>query len=500
MPPTYSARNTTPAHVAAETTASDIDEERAAPAIRTTSTAISQNVPTAQVRPSPTNPRQTSDQEALDALTASIAEHGILEPLIVLRRPDSTTTYELIAGERRWRAATAAGLTTVPARVMIVDSRQALELQALENLQRADLNAIEEAQTFRQLAEAGLTQSAIARTVGKSQPFVANRLRLLSLPDDVRTLVRDGTLTPAHGGSLARFSAFPAIASKMAAHTVKYSTTVKDLEKLEIPHVWELQKTGLAVQISAEKTGIFADCATACPFQAYRKETYSSWCLNPPHAAELRAVAQADFERQQATATETAAATDYPRINYTQHTDRSAYPPPGCSDACPCATQAISEASNGSLSLVPVCTDRARWDALREAGVNAATERRQHNHDAHLARALVPLAADASGSTRRLAIVVLAALVDVRLPFLEAASQQQTDGRATQTPRSPGHNTPEESAAHILANLNDLSRLDTGELIRYAADALIRKELHDRHLAHSRTTPLSDWLLGDSTP
>jgi ParB family chromosome partitioning protein len=158
-------------------------------------------VPLHRVEPNPLQPRKEFDPEAMQALADSIAEHGLIQPLTV--RDMGNGYYQIIAGERRWRAARMAGLEEVPVLVMEADDRKVMELALVENLQREDLNPMEEAQGYRTLMEEyGLTQNETAQRVGKSRPAVANALRLLSLSDELADLVRDGTLSPGHARAL----------------------------------------------------------------------------------------------------------------------------------------------------------------------------------------------------------------------------------------------------------------------------------------------------------
>lgn len=149
----------------------------------------------------PYQPRRTFVQEELDDLAASIKEHGILQPLVVTDLGDGT--YELIAGERRLRASRGLGLATVPVIVREADDRKKLEWALIENIQRHDLSAVEEAVAYRQLmADFGLTQEAVAERVGKSRPQIANTLRLLDLPDEMRTALEQGKITRSHARTL----------------------------------------------------------------------------------------------------------------------------------------------------------------------------------------------------------------------------------------------------------------------------------------------------------
>ncbi len=159
-----------------------------------------QQIPLAKIRPNPHQPRATFAPAPLEELRASIAAFGVLVPVIVRERGDG---YELIAGERRLRAAQAAGLEAIPAIVRPSDDRESLEVAIIENLQRENLDPLEEAMGFQHLMEAHrFTQEQVAERVGKSRPAVANTLRLLSLPDSIKQYVRDGKLSAGHARAL----------------------------------------------------------------------------------------------------------------------------------------------------------------------------------------------------------------------------------------------------------------------------------------------------------
>ncbi len=158
-------------------------------------------LPVDRVDPNPRQPRRSLDPEALAALTRSIAADGVVQPVVVRERADGR--YELIAGERRWRAAMAAGLTTVPAVVRNAADRDALLLAIVENVVREDLNPVEVARGYAALADGyGLTVLEIAERVGRSRSAVSNVLRLLELPDDVLELITDGRLSEGHGRAI----------------------------------------------------------------------------------------------------------------------------------------------------------------------------------------------------------------------------------------------------------------------------------------------------------
>ena len=154
-------------------------------------------LPIHKVEPNPDQPRQDFDEEELQALSESIEMHGVMQPLTV--RELKSGYYQIIAGERRWRAARMAGLSEIPVVVIEADDKKVMELALIENLQRQDLNAIEEAQGYQSLmTDYGLTQDEAAKRVGKSRPAVANALRLLSLNDEISEMVRVGKLSAGH--------------------------------------------------------------------------------------------------------------------------------------------------------------------------------------------------------------------------------------------------------------------------------------------------------------
>ena len=156
-----------------------------------------QLLPLHKVEPNPEQPRRDFDEDELQSLADSIATHGVVQPLTV--RELSSGYYQIIAGERRWRAARLEGLSDIPAGIIEADDRKTMELALIENLQRQDLNPVEEAMGYHTLmADYGLTQEEAANRVGKSRPAVANALRLLSLSPDVLNMIRKGALTAGH--------------------------------------------------------------------------------------------------------------------------------------------------------------------------------------------------------------------------------------------------------------------------------------------------------------
>jgi ParB family chromosome partitioning protein len=165
--------------------------------------APDRTVPVEHVGPNPRNPRRTFAEAELEDLAASIRQHGIVQPIVVRPSPAKAGRYEIIAGERRWRAAQRAGIADVPVIIRNVDDRTSLEIAIVENVQRADLNPLEEALGYQQLIdEHDYVQNDLAQIIGKSRSHVANTLRLLKLPDEVRRFVADGALSAGHARTL----------------------------------------------------------------------------------------------------------------------------------------------------------------------------------------------------------------------------------------------------------------------------------------------------------
>ncbi len=182
-----------------------------------------------QVKTNPFNPRKEFIKEELDELASSIREKGLIQPLIVRPVVGSELEFEIVAGERRWRAAQEAGLQTVPAIVRDLNEQEVLEIAIIENVQRSDLNAIEEAQGYRELTEKyNYTQDDLSRIIGKSRSHLANTMRLLKLPDAVQNLVRSGSLSAGHARALVGRDD----AESLAREIVERRLNVRDVEAL----------------------------------------------------------------------------------------------------------------------------------------------------------------------------------------------------------------------------------------------------------------------------
>jgi len=187
-------------------------------------------LPINDIEPNRDQPRKIFDEEALGELAKSIADHGVIQPLLV--RPMTDGSYQLIAGERRWRASRMAGLTEVPVVIREMSDSEAMELALVENLQREDLNPIEEARGFQLLMETyALTQEQAASRVGKSRPAVANAMRLLLLPDDVLQMVETGVLSAGHARALLGLAQSDDMVA-LAKQIVEKGLSVRETERL----------------------------------------------------------------------------------------------------------------------------------------------------------------------------------------------------------------------------------------------------------------------------
>lgn len=205
------------------------------------------------IEPNRDQPRKSFDEDALRELADSITRHGVIQPLLV--RPLSDGGYQLVAGERRWRASRLAGLTEIPAVIKDMSDGEAMELALIENLQREDLNPIEEAQGIQQLIDAyGLTQDEAAEKIGKSRSAIANTLRLLNLPKKLLELVEDGTLSAGHARAL-----LPLSDKKLMVETAMLCVTkgfsVRETERL----VRSLMSGGAKAEKKAKRRDVYYD-------------------------------------------------------------------------------------------------------------------------------------------------------------------------------------------------------------------------------------------------
>ena len=223
-----------------------------------------------EIRSNPYQPRKTFDNEALNELADSIKEHGVVQPIIVKK---SIKGYELVAGERRTKAAKIAGLSTIPAIIREFNDEEMMEIALIENIQRENLNPIEEALAYENIIKStGLTQDVIASKFGKSRSYVTNMLGLLKLPEETKKLVEDGKLSSSHARTLSKMDDEDKI-NKLAKDIVKYNLNVRDVEditkkerpstnKKSVPSTYKIfedimrEKIGTKVKINNKKIEI----------------------------------------------------------------------------------------------------------------------------------------------------------------------------------------------------------------------------------------------------
>ena len=191
-----------------------------------------ENIRISDIEPRHDQPRKTFEREALEVLADSIATYGVLQPIIVRSNPVVEGTYEIIAGERRWRASKMAGLTEIPAVIFDGDELKAAQVALIENIQREDLNPVEEAMGYGALINKfGLTQDQVAKQVGKSRPAVANMLRLLDIPTEVLEMLREGTITAGHAKAILGLDASEAMID-VANRVIERELSVRETEAL----------------------------------------------------------------------------------------------------------------------------------------------------------------------------------------------------------------------------------------------------------------------------
>jgi ParB/RepB/Spo0J family partition protein len=343
-------------------------------------------VPLVRVRPSEFNPRKHFDEAALLELSASIREHGLLEPIVVRVIEGGNVLegpYQIVAGERRYRACVMAGLGQVAVRIHpSLDDATALRLAIIENVQRVDLDPIEEAAGYRALAELGMKQREIAESVKRSQPAVANAMRLLDLPESVQAKITAGDLSASHGIALASLKANSHVQEALAELAVKAKWPTKKLEgyfadlySYNVPgslnqHVYELR--------GGSGWNWKAECQGQCPYDAFRATQWDhiAWCLRPgcyedkrkaaQQAEEAAAAARVEESRAKGT---TAKTTDFGKYDGDGYHTINTWTtlPEGCEPGCPKRIKALG---SGNIEL-EICSDAKCWKRLEMAAMKA---------------------------------------------------------------------------------------------------------------------------------
>lgn len=362
-----------------------------------------------RIKASPLNPRKYFDDSALQELAESIRKQGLLQPIAVRIHGkamfDGAVIYEVIAGERRWRASKLAGLDSIPAFVFTdINDDELLELALIENLIRRDLDPIEEANGYRSLANLGYTQTQIAEKVNRSQPTIANRLRLLDLPEEVRKGVTNGEISPSAAEVLASMKDVPpaavALIGKMA---VEYRIPLAKLEKHELDYRSDnaIRESKLAKDLTRAKFDWQKICS-ACPFKAkWVSSSWGGWCLKPEHYKELQGPAllaekeERRLEEERNAEAARKAGVDIPDggkvppYNWNTMCEISNVPA-GCTTDCACRGIALDP--YGTKKIKKVCTNKKRFQDLQQKEKAQKTLARRDRAQKDLDQACLALA------------------------------------------------------------------------------------------------------------
>lgn len=333
------------------------------------------------ITPSSLNPRKHFDEDSLQELAESIKAQGLLEPVIVRfmpNRPDPIPPYEIIAGERRWRAAKLAGLSAIPARVFDnVDDRQALEWALIENLCRRDIDPIEEAQGYARLMELGYKQGEIAEKVNRSQPAVANAVRLLKLPETVQQHISDGTLSPTHGKALLTYEDNPVFLDVMIEEAVN-GLPAKEIEKPSSNTAWRLMNAGKAVRMGGQSFD--KDCKDCKNRKNFDNSIY---CLNPScHQAKTESAIKAEIEKLQKKHGK-GKLLDIRNMTHGTYQELHESGPDGCMEDCEYIKPALTY---GDMA-IKICTNPGCYNKLAAATNRAASKQRRDETDEFFAPA-----------------------------------------------------------------------------------------------------------------
>jgi ParB family chromosome partitioning protein len=323
-------------------------------------------LPIADIRPSPLNPRKTFNADYLAELAESIRQHGVMQPIEV--RPMGAY-FSIVMGECRWRAAHLAGRTTIPSLVRVMDDREHRERAIVENIQRRQLDPIEEAIGYRDLSQMGYTHAQIAAKVGRGQPAITKAISLLDLPANSQAKISTGELSVSQALVIKRYAASPAVADAISDVVARDKISSHTLEK-GVPHEVTdvLKKDKLAREVGYETLFDWRTICEQCPFQAFIKDNYSrGYCLRPEHYNELQRAAKAqktEADRVRADSDKAAGITANLRsLKYDSFVHIPDAAPGGCSEACEC--RQVVKGYQGEP--VAICNDPKRYQSLKKA-------------------------------------------------------------------------------------------------------------------------------------
>lgn len=426
--------------------------------------AVSVLVPLSRIDSSPLNPRKRFDVDDLQALAASLADDGLLQPIIVKPAGDR---YVIVAGERRWRAAQQLEWANIAAIVRPdVDDATHLRLALLENLARTDLDPLEEADGYRQLQDMGMTQQAIAAAVHRSQPAIANAIRLLSAPEEVRARVARGEITPSHVLALLRFSSeFPQVLVKIAEIAAQRHTPTKVLEGGLDVMGYEFTSALVADKLVVDvvRAEFDRDVCQQCPFGAYASTRYGGYCLKPDHFRQLQKEARATRKTEVDQALE-AASTDGNKalklnsLQYGQYErlDHSGTPK-GCSPKCECRATALDHANHP----VQICLKPQHFRQLRQEQQKREQEKREARAKGLSDKCGATLTAVADVASHELALVVAACCEDCNPQQFQQLLAKHAPGFEIDAKRE----------------LDDLATLQPLQLLKIAVEAVLGTDI-----------------------
>lgn len=470
-------------------------------------------LPVSSIGPNPFQPRLSFDETEMLDLVASVRAHGVLQPVTVrMAMPDETNGkpkkappyYHLIAGERRLRACRAAGRKTIPAIVRDdLSDVQAAELALAENVQRSNLNVMEEASAYKRLMlDFRMKEERIAKKVGKSVQSVRDLIRLLTLPQEVQMLLTAKKLTPSHGQQLLRLTPFERICTLVAHSTVKDQLTVAALGQNLLPNARSLADQKLIVPLDYRTKFDWKDECGNCPRKAYVANGIGSYCLLP---AEWQRKQDEAIERQKQ---EAARILDEAKHSNNGQVDANALPlgsfrnlsygqpPTGCSVSCPCRSETCDQ--RDPTKKHPICLDPDRFKQLVQAERQAHEEARKRKFLGLWQDAKQKLGAEVetgnAHSCAALALLPIIAGQHLRYGVMETwrtLSRQVAGELALDLPLEMLLN-PETPLTQSLAALQSVNISD---LLRFASCLLLAQEARDA-VHFGGETPLLAFVLG----
>lgn len=377
--------------------------------------------------PSPFQPRENFDEAELEELAGSIKAYGVQQPVLVRPlEPDNgkKPRFELVAGERRWRASQRAGKKTIPAIVRDLPDLAAAEIAVIENVQRANLSIIEEARGYKRLAiEFRLKEERIAKKVGKSVAAIKEMLRLLALPESVQNLLAKRQLSAAHGHELLRLAPHPKICENVALRCVSDKITAVSLAGNLLPNANELKRSGLITELGfATKFDWRSQCKT-CPHKAFVPSGYASFCLRPDEwkrkqdgAIEMqkqeaaRVMEEARVQNDTTVEVEKLAPGSFRRLLHVQL-------PAGCSESCACRSETCDPFN--PTKRIPVCLNPDRFEELRDTERRAHEEARKRRYTQEWNEAVKRLKSDETGASWTAALLVWPILRAEHRPYVQ---------------------------------------------------------------------------------